>query len=133
MEIKLGNYNVDLNTHRILANDVIFSHEYNPHNVRLWLISNEYGPVAAVWADCEQDAIDEATDAGLMDAFLLEDDDIDEEDMEVGEYSFIGNAGEPADLTNLDIEAVDLSQQSLELLIAFAEARGACADTLDNI
>jgi len=133
MEINLQAYTVDLDPEKILANNVIFEGEYNPHNVRLWLISNEYGPVAATWADCGQDAIDEATDAGLMGAFLLENEDVDEATMEAGEYSFIGNAGEPADLTNCGIEAIDLSKQSIKLLLAFAEARGACVETLNDI
>ena len=129
MDIKLKDSTVSIDEEYTLTNDVTFPHEYNPHNVRLWVIGNEYGAICAAWADCEQDAIDEATDADLMAAFLVDEEDIDDAD----EYSYIGNVGEPADLSNLWMEAVDLSIQDIKFIIVFAEARGAGADNLYKI
>ena len=136
MDIKFEDEIFGVPEERILANDVRFPHEYNPRNVRLWVIGNKYGPVCAAWADCEQDALDEATYAGLMDSFLLDEEDIDfnEEDIDFNEeYSCLGNAGEPADLTKLWMHAIDMNVQDIKLIIKFAEARGASVDNLYKV
>jgi len=135
MDIKLSSItnSISLDDERILTNDVTFPHEYNPHNVRFWVIGNVYGAACAVWADCEQGAIDEACDAGLMDAFLVDEDDFYLDMVEADEYSHIGNAGELADLQDLWMEAVDLKAQDIQLIIKLAEARGAVVETLDEI
>lgn len=128
MKINLDGRDVEIDNKSILANDVTFQHEYNPHNVRLWVIGHEFGAVCAVWAACEQDAFDEMVDSDLGDAFLISDEDIENDE----EYAYLGNAGEAASLDNAWIEAVDLQKQEIELLLAFAEARGGCYGTLDN-
>lgn len=131
--VKTNRGEIELTPERILANNVIFPREYNPHNVRLWVIGNEYGPLCAVWSDCEQDALDEACDKGLLDSFLVSKKDFTAmNEVEREELAHLGNAGESADLTYAWIEPVDLSQQPLPLLLAFAEARGANADSLDR-
>ena len=123
MKIQLGKHELDERS--ILANDVIFPHEYNPNDVRLWVIGHEYGPVAAVWADCEQAALDLLIDSGLGDCFLVDDEsDIDED------TARLGNAGAPCNLNYTWIDPVDLSKLPLPVLLAFAEARGAGNDTL---
>ncbi len=58
-----------LGAKRCLANGPIFPGEYNPHGRRLWLIGNEFGPVALVWGTSEQEALDEAWDADLLKSF----------------------------------------------------------------
>ena len=55
-----------INEDRMLANDVTFAWEYNPHNVRPWFIYGELGPLALVWADTLQDALDEAVDNDML-------------------------------------------------------------------
>jgi len=50
--------------------------------------------------------------------------------------AYLGNAGEAADLTNVGLEDVKLDpkhKKDLSLLLKFAEARGAGADTLDDL
>ena len=118
---------VKIDINRVLANDVIFDGEFNPHNVRLWLISNMHGYVAAVWASCEQDALDEAVDADLMDSLAIDEADADED------TARLGNASEPFDLTYCAICALPQNEMSVGILMAFAEARGAGADTLDDV
>ena len=113
-----------LDASRVLANDVFFDGEYNPHGVKLWVISNELGPVAAVWASCEQDALDVAVDADLMGAFSVDEADADEG------TARLGNASEPFDLTYCGCRHLPQSEMPLPLLLAFAEARGAGADTV---
>lgn len=122
---------VELNPDRIMANNVVFPWESNPHKVRLFVVGNEFGPVAAAWADCVQDALDEAMDADLLNSFLVDDADKLWTD-ELDDCTPLGNAGELCDLTNAWIQEVDLtpSETNVRLLVEFAEARGAGKETL---
>lgn len=65
--------------------------ESNPNGVRPWLIYNVDSPVCIVFASNEQDAWDEAADAGKLDGWLLTEDDVTDED----EVTRLGNASEP--------------------------------------
>jgi hypothetical protein len=121
----IGQREYELAEDIILCNDVVFPHEFNPHNVRLWVIGNEYGPIAAVWAANEQDAFDILIDENLGGTFLVDDPDPDIE------YAYFGNASEPCNLDYAWIEAIDLEKQELPLLLAFAEARGGGYDNLN--
>lgn len=119
---------IELSDERILCNDIRLPHDRtNYHNVRLWVIGNEYGALCAVWASCEQDAFDAACDAGLLGGLAIEEADADEE------AARLGNAGEPHDLTNAWIQPVRLNgPEDWELVVRFAEARGEGAETLSR-
>lgn len=105
---------------------------FNPHSVRLWVIGNEFGALCAVWADCEQDALDEAVDANFLDSLQVDEAEFaqmpeDEQD----EFARLGNAGEPFDLSNVWIQTVRLSEkEDCQLLCALSYASGACQTTL---
>jgi hypothetical protein len=69
--------------------------DFNPHNVRPWLIHNEFGTLAIVYASHEQDALDVAVDAGKMDSQQVSEEDLagmSEEERE--ELLTAGNASE---------------------------------------
>lgn len=118
---------IELKPERILANNVTFDGEYNPHNTRLFVIGNEFGALGAVWADCDQDALDELVDAGLGNGLLVDEADADED------CARLGNAGEPANLDYAWIQTVDFQPaRDWRLMVAFAEARGAAQTTLDR-
>ena len=105
---------------------------YNPHNCRLWIIGHEYGPIVALWATCEQDALDEMLDRGY-EHFLVQPEDIDPELEKDGFYAHIGNAGEPCDLSYAWIEEVVLDRdRDFEVCVAFAAAAAAGDDDLDR-
>ena len=76
--------------------------EYNPHNVRPWLFHDHGFVLAVVFADCLQDAIDEAVDANKLDRYLVSPDDMKDYPDEEG-ISFLGNAGEPFDIESLGV------------------------------
>lgn len=119
---------IELDGERVLANNPIFPGEFNPHNVRLWVIGNEFGALGAVWADCEQDAFDTLVDEGLGDGLLVDEKDADEE------CARLGNAGEPANLDNVWICQVRLLWgDDAKVIAGFAEARGIGADSLGDI
>ena len=62
---------ITLDDKDILCNDVILPQEFNPHNVRLWIIGHEFGAIVSLFASCEQDALDEMLDKGY-EHFLVE-------------------------------------------------------------
>lgn len=119
---------IELEPERVLCNDVRLPGESHPYNLRLWVIGNEFGALGAVWAACEQDALDELIDSGLGDGLLIEEEDADDE------TARLGNAGEPANLDNAWMQTVAFDPaRDWKVLCKFAEARGACAKTLDDI
>jgi hypothetical protein len=117
---------LDLSDDRIVLNYVILPWEYNPHNVRLWVICNEYGALGAVWASHEQDALDALIDNDLGAGILIDEADADDESPR------LGNAGEPCNLDYCQMSVVRLDDtKDCRLLCRIAEARGANRDTLD--
>lgn len=123
---------VELKEEEILCNNVILPWEFNPHKVGLYVIGHEFGAVGAVWSSHEQEALDELIDSGLGESFLVsEEDQSSASEDEREDWTHLGNAGEPCDLTNAWIQEVRLEpSQDFQLLCAFAEARGACQDNL---
>lgn len=117
---------------RILCNDVMLpasidaSCRYNPHNVRLWVIGHVFGAVCAVFASHEQDAMDSAVDAGLMESFAIDPDDADDE------TAYLGNAGEPFNLADAWIgEAAFDPARDILLITALVRASESGADNLE--
>ena len=65
--------------------------------------------------------------ADLMGGFAIDEADANED------TARLGNAGEPFDLTYCDCRPLAQSDMPVALLIAFAEARGEGANTLDDV
>ena len=116
----------------ILCNNVVLPEEFHPYNVRLWVIGNEYGALCALWADCEQDALDELIDQGKGDSFLVSEEtqkEATEEERE--EWTGLGSASEPCDLSHAWLAPVEFEPaRDWKVLCRFAEARGQNSDTL---
>lgn len=75
--VKLPQGDIELTDEMVVRpEDFIPRGEYNPHNVRPWVIGAEFGAFAIVFADCEQDAIDTAIDEGKMDFLKVSDADL---------------------------------------------------------
>ncbi len=115
---------VELKDEQILCNNIILPGEFNPHNVRLWVIGHEFGPVAAVWASCEQDAFDELVDQGFGDCFLVKQEVFDKMSFqEQQETTALGNASEPCDLSTAWIAEVEFDKtRDFDILIQLAKA-----------
>ena len=122
----------ELEDSEILCNNVILPEEFNPHNVRLWVIGNEYGPMCALWADCEQGALDELIDQGRGDSFLVSEETQKEASEEEREgWAYLGNAGEPCDLSHAWLAPVEFEpSRDWKFLCKLAEARGQNSSTL---
>lgn len=115
---------------RMIANNVIIPGEYNPHNVGVWVIGNEFGPIAMVWAESLQDALDEAVDQNLMDSEQVPDEEfakMTEDEKE--DLAFLGNASEPFHQDYLWAERIN-RRDNPELMAAFAEAHEETKDHL---
>jgi len=102
--------------------DFIPAGEYNPHNVRPWLLHDHGFAIAVVFADCLQDAIDIAVDEDKMDRFLVQESDMG---MFLGDYtdaegiSYLGNASEPFDIEGLGIVELDNPKADLSFAALF--------------
>lgn len=124
----------------INPDDMIPAGEYNPHNVRLWLLHDHGFTVCAVFADSLQDALDIAVNENKMDRYLIDEDIMDyltdnPEDMAAGfdpevpemivngvEYwweiqpAFLGNASEPFDIDTLGYVEIPAPTMSITAL-----------------
>ena len=73
----------------------------NPGEKTIWpkryAICNEFGPIAFVYADCEQSALDEAVDSGKLDSEQMSEADYQEYSSKGWDdaYLLAGNASEP--------------------------------------
>lgn len=120
----------ELDDKNILVNDTpVLPGESHPRNMRLWVIGHEFGPIVALWATNEQDALDEMLDKNY-EHFLVAPEDYDPERED--DYARLGNASEPCDLTYAWLEPLTLEKErDFALCMKFAEARGAGHDNLD--
>ncbi len=128
MTFKSGNFDYQFSEDDVVnADSFIPAGDFNPHNVRPFILHDAGFVVAVCFADCLQDAIDEAVDAGKLDRFQVTEEELKEyetgERTEVGsehcpegypEYdgriAHLGNASEPFDIESLD--AVEVSNKS---------------------
>ena len=114
----------------ILLNDVNLpehiEHTFNPYNVKLWVIGNEYGALCAVWGSSEQDALDAAVDAGLLDSLMDEEQDYNNEAL-----TPLGNAGELFDLDYVWMGKVEFdAARDIKLIVALVRESAEGKDTL---
>lgn len=116
----------------ILTNNVILpkhidlNNSFNPYNIGLWVIGNEYGALCALWGSDIQDALDAACDADLLDSMLSEDQDYDDESL-----TSLGNAGELFDLTYAWVSKVEFdAKRDIALILAIVRA---CENNEDNL
>lgn len=91
--------------------------EYNPHNVRPWLLHDHGFCVAVVFADCLQDALDIAADDNRLNGFFLTDEDL--KDYKDDDITYLGNASEPFDISTLGV--IELPNPKASFVAQFVE------------
>jgi len=108
----------------------------NPYNVRLWLIGHCHGPVCAIWASHEQEALDNACDANMLECFLMPEEDIAEciadgnDPYEI--HTGLGNASELHNLDDCWMAEVDMQAgRDIQLIVKLARASEGGHGTLD--
>jgi hypothetical protein len=101
--------------------DYIPAGEFNPHNVRPFLLHDHGFPVAVAFADCLQDALDEAADEGKLDQFKMDASELagmTEEEQE--RLSYLGNASEAFDIES--VQAIEIPNPSFSFVALFSAA-----------
>jgi hypothetical protein len=82
--------------------DFVRPGSYNPHRVRGFILSHQFGLICIAYGSCLQDALDAAVDADRLDCLLITDpDDVNDE------TAYLGNASEPFDITYLHVAETD--------------------------
>jgi hypothetical protein len=115
---------VALEDEKILCNNVTFPHE---KGARLYAVGNEYGPLGAVWAHCDQEALSEAVDQDLGNAFVVSEKDATEDCRRVG------NSGKLCNLEHAWAAEVELDPVwDFKLFLEFAEAKGEGRKTISK-
>lgn len=97
---------------------------YNPHSVKPFLLHDHGFTLAVVFADCLQDAIDIACDAGKLVCYEITDADLERDyptDADQERLSFLGNYGRPHDIETLG--AVELPNPSFSFCALFNASR----------
>jgi hypothetical protein len=87
---------------------------YNPHGMAAWVISNEFGTLAVVAAECAQEALDNAVDDGFMDSQLMSQQDYKEynDNGWHDSYTYAGNASEAIWTEYLSIVEIDTEDRT---------------------
>lgn len=130
----------ELEGEKIFVNDVNFPREIDAQagsfaSANLYVIGHEQGPICAVWANDEQEALDNAVDFNVMDGMLYDDpipDDMDyQEFTEANGLTSLGNAGELFYTDNLWMGEVEWkAERDIKLIVAIVRA---CAEGKDTV
>ncbi len=91
--------------------DFIPRGEYNPYNVRPFLLHDHGFPVAIVFGEDLGDALDIAVDAGKMGRYAIIPANVENYHDDEG-ISFLGNASEPFDIESLGVEELPIPARS---------------------
>ena len=112
-----------------LPAEIDASDRYNPQHIRLWAIGHEFGVLCAVFAWCEQYALDQAVDLHQLDYLMAADQDYDDETL-----TSLGNASELFDLSHAWIAEVEFdAKRDIQLIVAIVKARAECLDNLGDL
>lgn len=79
-------------------------------NGKAWAIFNEYGLIALSFESNEQDALDDAADAGRLDSCRMSDEDAAEYESKGWDVSYLGNACEPFNLDYISMQQLTVSR-----------------------
>ena len=112
-----------------LPAEIDASDRYNPQNIRLWAIGHEFGALCAVFAGCEQYALDQAVNLNQLDCLMADDQDYNDETL-----TSLGNAGELFDLSHVWIAEVEFcAARDIQLIVDIVKARAECLDNLGDL
>lgn len=112
-----------------LPAEIDASDRYNPQTIRLWAIGHEFGALCAVFAGCEQYALDQAVDLNQLDYLMADDQDYDNDAL-----TSLGNAGELFDLSHAWIAEVEFdAARDIQLIVDIVKARAKCLDNLGDL
>lgn len=121
-KIRAGGFEFTLSDSDVVnPDDAIWAGDYNPHNVRLWLVHDHGFTVGVAWASCLQDALDALADGDKLDSFLVTEADAADYGGDIYDcesLSYLGNASEPFDIEALGCVEIAPPVLSLERLLS---------------
>ena len=103
---------LSLNGHTFSDKDVVNPDDFIPagesnyHNVRPFLLTSGTDTLV-VFADCLQDALDEAVDQNRLDAYQLTMETAEEYEAAGRTVAYLGNASEPFDIELFSVEELE--------------------------
>lgn len=118
--IKVNGYDFKITDEDFIEGDgFIPKGEFNPHNVRPWMLHDSGFILCIVFAGNAQDAIDYAVDADKLDRYLVSEADLTDYGDEEEGITRLGNAGEPFDIESLGIiELINYPMSHVALMLA---------------
>lgn len=100
-------------SHVVEADECIYQGDYNPRNVRPWLIHAGGSAICVVFADCLNDALDEAADEEKLKGFKIPDDVAANAPDEVYDtYTHLGNDSAPYNIDELEVIELPIPKRS---------------------
>ena len=95
----------DLNAHFFAKypQEVVNADDYDYFD-KCYIIFNEFGPIALVFAGNEQEALDTAVDAGRLDSCKMSPEDHTEAETNGWDVTYLGNASEPFNLDYISMK-----------------------------
>ena len=108
--IKYKNFEFTINESDILLKEDYFS----GYCSTLWVAHDHGFVIGAVVSNSENDALDELADEGLLDSFLYEEEEGEDEKNVWERLNFLGNDGKPYDIEGLETFSLSLPPPSME-------------------
>jgi hypothetical protein len=99
------------------AEEFIPAGAYNPNNIRPFLLHDHGFLICIIFASSLQDALDAAVDAGKLDSFLVDENDLADYGPDEEGIARLGNASEPFDFQALDV--VELPNPAFSFVALF--------------
>ena len=124
----------ELEGDKILCNDVCLSRSIDPdassfNTSKPYVIGHEFGPICMVWAAHEQDALDNAVDANMLDCLMADNEDCDRDSEG---YASLGNAGEAFNLDYAWMAEVEIDPaRDIKLIVKLVRASEAGLNNVD--
>ena len=128
----------ELEGNKIMCNDISLGRAIDPDassldTSKFYVIGNEYGAICALWANNDQDALDNAVDANMLDCLMAEEQNIDTEEVSELGLNNLGNAGELFDLSHVWMGEVELDPaRDIKLIVALVRANEAGHDVIGD-
>lgn len=100
-------------SHVVEVDECIYEGEYNPRHKRPWLLHSNGQAICVVFADCLEDALDEAADEDKLTAFKIPDDvAADAPDEVYDTYTHLGNGSDPYNIEGLEVTELPIPKRS---------------------
>lgn len=101
-------------SHVVEADECVYQEDYNPRNVRPWLLHSHGIAICVVFADCLQDALDEAADEEKLEGFKMSEEEVDQtaDDDDFDKHTHLGNDSAFYNIEELEVIELPIPKRS---------------------